>query len=342
MLGFRYFKATPSSYIVRYRNGAAVREGAGPSFLYFEPNTSIVAIPLESVDVPFVFNEVSADFQQVTVQGQVTYRVANPRALAGLMNFTLNPAGTGYVSDDPQKLSPRVVNGVQVQVRSLLQQQSLQTLLQKSDELVGVVRERLRVAESFTAMGLEVVDLAILAIRPTPEASRALEARVREEILKTADDAIYVRRHAAIAQERSIKENELNTEIAVETKKREIRETQLEAERSVLAKRIEIQQQEIAGEVDLEKRNEELTALRAANAKVDSDSKAYGLSATMQVMGSVDPKVLQALALGSVEPGTLIASAFQAIAERADKIGELNISPDLLQSLTRKAAGSKG
>ena len=128
----------------------------------------------------------------------------------------------------------------------------------------------------------------------------------------------------------------------LETKKREIRETQLEAERSVLAKRIEIQQQEIAGEVDLEKRNEELTTLRAANAKVDSDSKAYGLSATMQVMGSVDPKVLQALALGSVEPGTLIASAFQAIAERADKIGELNISPDLLQSLTRKAAGSKG
>lgn len=336
MLGIRYFKATPSSYIVRYRNGAAVREGAGPSFFYFEPNTSIVAIPLESIDVPFVFNEVSADFQQVTVQGQVTYRVANPRALAQLMNFTLNPAGAGYLSDDPQKLSPRVVNAVQVQVRSLLQQQPLKTLLQQSDELVGVVRERLRVAESFTAMGLELVDLAILAIRPTPETSRALEARVRESILKDADDAIYARRHSAIAQERSIKENELNTEIAVETKKREIRETQLDAERAVLAKRIEIQQQEIAGKVELEKRNETLTALRATNAKVESDSKGYALNALMQVVQKADPRVIQALSLDG-EPGALIAAAFQNLAERAEKIGELNISPELLQALTKKA-----
>jgi len=37
-----------------------------------------------------------------------------------------------------------------------------------------------------------------------------------------------------VEQERGIKENELQTEVAVETKKRQIRETQMDAERAVL------------------------------------------------------------------------------------------------------------
>ena len=45
----------------------------------------IVLVPLSSVDVPFVFNEVSSDFQEVTIQGQLTYRVADPKQLARLL-----------------------------------------------------------------------------------------------------------------------------------------------------------------------------------------------------------------------------------------------------------------
>ncbi len=74
------------------------------------------------------------------------------------------------------------------------------------------------------ALGLEILGLAILAIRPNADTARALEARAREEILKEADDAIYARRNASVEQERIIKENELSTEIAIENKKREIRE----------------------------------------------------------------------------------------------------------------------
>ena len=38
-------------------------------------------------------------------------------------------------------------------------------------------------------------------------------------------------------------------------------------------------------------------------------------------------------AAAGMEPGQLIAQAFGGIAERAEKIGELNVSPDLLNSL---------
>ena len=57
-------------------------------------------------------------------------------------------------------------------------------------------------------------------------------------MFREADEAIYARRNSAVEQERAIKENELNTEIAVENKKRQIRETQMDAERAAYSSRM--------------------------------------------------------------------------------------------------------
>lgn len=342
MFGFRYVKTNPSTYVIQYRSGKIVREGAGLSFFCYTPTASLVSVPLESVDVPFVFNEVTRDFQTVTVQGQVAYRVDEPKTLAALMNFTLKPDGK-HVSDDPTKLPQRVINAVQVQLRSLLQGQTMEELLRSSVSLVQTVVVGLRKPDSLPSLGLTLVNLSILAVKPNPETSRALEAEVREQILKRADDAVYVRRNAAIEQERAVKENELNTEIAVETKKRQIRETQMEAERAVLEKRQQIQDQEMAGHIALEEKNKNLTALRAENARQEADAKAYAMAALMKAVADTDPKVLQVLALGRSDPGAMIALAFQGLAENASKIGELNISPDLLRELTkRKPVATEG
>jgi hypothetical protein len=77
------------------------------------------------------------------------------------------------------------------------------------------------------ALGLEVLGVSVLAIKPTPETARALEAEARETILRTADEAIFSLGNAAVDQERAIREIELDTEDAVELKKRLIRETQM-------------------------------------------------------------------------------------------------------------------
>lgn len=337
MFGYRFVKASPSTYVIQYRNGKAVREGTGLTFWYFAPSATLVSIPLESVDVPFMFREVSSDFQEVTVQGQVAYRVAAPTTLAKLMNFTLKSDGS-YVSEDPTKLPQRVVNAVQVQLRAVLQGQTLQELLRGSDHLVQVVRQGLQRPDGLPGLGLELVNLSILAVKPNPETARALEAQVREQILKQADDATYARRNAAIEQERAVKENELNTEIALEAKKRQIREAQLEAERAVLVRRQAIQDEEMAGRIALEEKNQSLTALRTINARTEADAKAYAIAVSMKAVQGVDAKVLQALLVGQAEPGALIAQAFQGLAENAQRIGELNISPDLLQQLTQPRA----
>ena len=117
----RYFKSDPSTYLFQYRNGTIVREGRGLSFYYFVPNSTLVAIPMASVDQPYMFAEATVDFQEVTIQGRVVYRIKNPERLAKMANFALKSDGMGYVSDDPEKIDNRVLNQVQVTVRSEVQ-----------------------------------------------------------------------------------------------------------------------------------------------------------------------------------------------------------------------------
>ena len=249
--------------------------------------------------------------------GQVTYRVGEPKRLAALLNYTLAPNGQSYASDDPEKLPERVIHVINVLARAELQKLPLREAIRASDELVKAVKAGLVASEEITSLGLEVLGLSILAIKPTPETARALEAETRERLFREADEAIYARRNSAVEQERAIKENELNTEIAVETKKRQIRETQMDAERAVLEKRLQIQAQEMQGRIAHETENEALTELRAANARREADAKAYGMDALVKTVSGVDPKVLQALALGSAAPGAIIAAAFQELAQNA-------------------------
>src|SRR5690242_8783815 len=117
MFGFRFIKAEPTQYVIQFRNGRPVREGAGLAFWYFEATSSIVSVPTESVNEPFIFPEITQDFQEVTVQGQVTYRVADPRKTASLLNFALDRKGR-YASEDPTKLSQRLIDEVQVVMRA--------------------------------------------------------------------------------------------------------------------------------------------------------------------------------------------------------------------------------
>ena len=333
MFGFRFIKVQPTTYLLRYSGGRIVHEGPGLSFFYYAPTTSLVAVPVESADAPFIFEETTVDFQSVTIQGQITYRVADPKRLAALMNFTLDSAGRHYASEDPQKLPQRVVNIVKVLAQAELQKLSLRQAIRASGEIVAGLREGLRTSSEIAQLGLEILSVSILAIKPTPDTARALEAEAREKLLGAADEAIYARRNSAVEQERAIKENELNTEIAVENKKRQIREAQMDAERAVQEKQHQLEESDMEAKTGLEDQRKKLVALASENERAEADVRAYGVAATMKALSDVDPRVLQALAAVDMKPEQLIAVAFQELAERAEKIGELNISPQLLSEL---------
>ena len=311
-----FMKVPPTTYVLEFKSGRIRREGAGLSFFYYAPTTTIVTIPIASTDVPFVFQEATSDFQAVTIQGQFTYRVADPKRLASLLDFSIDKRHA-HCTDDPRKLPERLVHTLQTLTRSITQRLALRDALTSSDAIVAEALAGLKESEAVTTLGVEILSLSVMAITPTPETSRALEAEAREALQRRADEAIYARRNAAVEQERLIKESELNTEIAVETKKRQIRETQM------------------AAEIAVEEQRAQLVDRRVENERKDADSRAYALTESLKPVRDLDWKTLMMLGGNNGDARTMIAMAFQQMAENAQKIGELNISPDLLTALTR-------
>lgn len=167
-------------------------------------------------------------------------------------------------------------------------------------------------------LGVEILNLAILSLKPTPDMAKALEAEAREALNRKSDEAIYTRRNSAIEQERKLKENELRTELLVQTKQRELHERKMEAE------------------IALEKQRAELTDQKSENERKEADSRAYSLKAVIAPVQDLDWRVLMMLNSQGGDASNTIAMAFQELATNATKIGELNISPDLLRSLITK------
>ncbi|MBI3372127.1 MAG: SPFH domain-containing protein [Betaproteobacteria bacterium] len=333
MLGIRFIKTQPTTYVLQYKGGKVVREGTGLSFFYYGPTSTLVAIPVGSKDEGYIFEQVTADFQTVTVQGQVAWRVSEPRKLAAMLNYALTAGGASYASDDPEKLSPRIVKVIEVLSKQAVKDLGLKDALRAADTVAASVMAALRRHPEIGSLGLEILGVSVIAIKPTPETSRALEAEAREAILKAADDAVFLRRNAAVENERAIRESELDTDIAVEQKKRAIRETQMEAEASVQRKQHELRHAAMEADVSLEETRKAFVTRNAENTRTLAEAESHRLVAVMKALHDADPKIVQALASAGMQPNQLIAQAFGGIAEKAEKIGQLNMSPDLLQAL---------
>lgn len=219
---FAYFKAEPTEYILAYSNGRIFRQGAGRAFWYWRPGTSIVLVSLSTTDALFVFNESTNNFQAVTLQGQITYRITAPQTISSLLNFTIDPRARKYMSEDPAKLDQRIINVVQMHTRNELRQYSLEDALRGAEPLARAVLARIQEEQALSAMGIECLSLFFTSIKATPETTKALEAEYREALQKRADQAIYSRRAEAVEQERKIKQNELSTSVDLEQRRQEL------------------------------------------------------------------------------------------------------------------------
>jgi len=232
MLGISYFKAEPTEYARISVGGKTKKEGKGISKMIWQQyRTSVEVVPLSLVEHPFVFNELSGDNQQMSLQGGLVYAVSEPNVMLQRFNFSVDPKTKDYHTDDNTKLPEQITMLAHNKAREIIQGTPLETLIKMGDRLAKEVTASLKVSEELKSLGVNVDMVYFSYIKPNSEIAKAIEAPFRESLLKHADEAIYARRAAAVEQERTIKNNELDTEIALEERKKELLE---EKEKNVL------------------------------------------------------------------------------------------------------------
>jgi len=212
-----------------------------------------------------------------------------------LLNFSLNPRTRAFLAGDPERLANRVANVIQTQTRALIGARTLGEVLADAQNMAGQVLESVRANNLLAALGVELLGVFFVGVKPTPEVSKALEAPFREALLRAADEAVYARRGAAVEEERKIKQSELETDVTLENNRREL---------------IERKGQNATQEAEFRGRALELEA----------GFRARALQAETDVFAGLEPRLVLALAMR--ELGT-----------NAKRIGNLNITPEILASL---------
>ena len=331
MFGLKHIKFDSMTYVMHYKNGEVFREGRGLSFFYFSPNSSIVAIPMGSNDLPFIFNETTSDYQEVTIQGQISYKVSDPKVLADNLDFTVTDKGY-YKNNDIEKLNQRIINEAQTATASFIHSISLKEAIRSAKKIEVNILDGLKKSPAINLLGIEILGASILAIQATPEMARALETETRERLQQEADQAIYERRNFAVEQERKIKESELNTEIAVEEKQKQIAEKKMESDVQKAENDRKLREMQLAADIAVEEQRKLLIEQKTENDKKEAETQGNVLETTLKPYREMDWRVLTALN-NNADPKFNIALAFRQLAENAEKIGNVNISPELLDSI---------
>jgi regulator of protease activity HflC (stomatin/prohibitin superfamily) len=325
------------SYVIKFKNGKVSKEGRGLSFFYFAPNTSIACIPIGSNDLPFIFSETTKDYQTVSIQGQISYKISDPKQLSELLDFTVTERGN-FKKDDTEKLNQRIIGEAQTSTSSYIHELGLKEAIRSAKSIETKISEGVMNSQAISLLGVQVLGVNVLAIKASPEMERALETETRERLQQEADLAIYERRNFAVEQERKIKESELSTEIAVEEKKKQIAEKKMEAEVQQAENDRRLREMKVQADISVENQRKALIEQKSANARKEAEAQGYVLETTLQPYKDLDWKTLMALN-NNGDAKFNIALAFRQLAENAEKIGNLNISPDLLDTLlTEKKA----
>jgi hypothetical protein len=347
MLSIKYYKADASTFVILSSTGRIVKSGRGLSFFYNTVTSSIAAIPTNAQEAPFVFNLQTKDFQDVRIQGQLTFRVTDAVKISEILNFTLNNKADGYVSEDPLRLNDRIIRVAQGLIQNRVQQQSLREVLRSGSDILTFLKNQLPTLESITSTGVEVLEISLTAIKPNIETARALEAEAREAILKEADDAIYLRRISAVEQERSIKDAELQTDLSVQQKQQQIEtdklenmrvlmRSQSETERERITTNMAIKMESLKAEIAQETEKLELVEARTYNQKIETNAAAEAATKQAEAINILSPATLEALSMGNMKSDQLMALAMRTMAQNANKIGSLNFTPDILSQLLEK------
>ena len=221
----------------------------------------------------------------------------------------------------------------QLDTKKALEAATREEILQKQDDAIykrrnaAIEQERV-IKENELNTEIKVAEKE----REKKEKAIAAQMSIQEKtaqanMQKLMDDAKYAEASDKTKKDQELRKTQSNLETSLAS-----HEANAEDWRNAIKWRIEkykVLKEEAAMRLDVEKEESKIK-------KEQADAKAYANEVILKALAAVDRETLHALLVSGMDSKTLIAKAFGDLADNADKIGSLNISPDLLESLTKK------
>ena len=303
MFGYRYIKSKPTDHVILYSGGRVRRQGLGFAGFVFMPFASAAAVPTDARDEIFAVEAMTADYQTITIQGLISYRIKDAAVAAKQQDFSINLL-TGKHNAEPMKqIVERLRAIAQTACRDALVRSTLDAALNKSDELSQIIMRGIGEDKRLASDGIAVDRVLVLALKPTPEIKKALEANLREQLLRQADAAMFERRRAVTADEHDLKLRE-------EANKRELAE------------------RELANEQALEAERRKTAEAKAETMKAEANA-------------SAEASRIKLKPWTEIEPSQIYAMAFKDWANRDTSLTSVSLGADAMERLANQLGAAK-
>lgn len=372
-VGFlKHLRSESNMHIRHFSNGKLKASGKGLAFWFIPIGSSIAEVPTDDRELQFIVQGRSNDYQDVTIQGDIVYRVMDPDCLADRVDFSINIESGLHRNQPIEQLSTLFSGIVQKHAVRHISIRDIKTLLGEGpDKIQRSIEQEIINEPVFTDMGLKVVSLGVKNIKTVPEVEKAMQTPTRERIQQNADEAIFQRRAMAVEKERAIADNELQNKIELATREEKLitqqganerrrieeevsaEETKVKANihRARMEAEAQVSQSKLKAETDSERQRilsqSENKAKRlgaeteAQNRRVKSAAEAEA----RRVEGKAEAEALEAIGLANavgekermkvyetLPPNVVFALALQEIAGKLQTIEHINITPDILKT----------
>jgi regulator of protease activity HflC (stomatin/prohibitin superfamily) len=324
----RHLRAEPNQFILHFRRGRLVRKGIGLAYWFSPLSAAVAQVPAEDCETTFVLSERCDDFQTVTVQCTVTYRISDPERAALRTNFSISLANGSWLEKPLERIAALLSQRAQHPARAYLMGVPIVEAARAGAGLIQQpIEAALRSDPEIEALGIQIVSVQIDRIAPTAELEKAIQTPAREAIQQRADEAVFERRAFAVEKERTIKENELATELELARRQEEL-----------------IRQQGANARLQAQEESE------ADRLRSEAEARRHQIVAEGQAQAS---RLLAAAAAEAEErrvelyraapSNVALGLALQEFARHVQSIQHLNLTPDLvgaaLQQFLRDRAG---
>jgi hypothetical protein len=324
---WRHLRAEPNQHILHFKRGQLVRSGPGVAYWFNPLSAAIAMLPVEDCETTFLLKERSRDFQEVSVQCTLTYRITDPEKAARRVNFSIAQASGAWQEQPLERLASLWAQRAQPPARDYLKAATVEEAVREGAEPIRrAMHEALSRDVDVAAMGLAVVSLQVARVAPSADLEKALQAPTREGIQQRADEAGFARRANAVEKERAIKQNELMTEVDLAQRQAEL-----------LAQQGRNKLQTVQADAESER-----ARVEAELARQELAAKAYAEQIEVRSRGEASATRLKQAALVEAErervaifrdapPGVLLGLSLQELAGKIQTIQHLNLTPDLLR-----------
>lgn len=210
----RHLRAEPNAHVIVFIDGHVKKSGLGLATWFFPLRAAIAEVPTDDRPVALTVHARSADFQDVTVQGVIGYRILDPERAARRIDFSIDLSRGQHLREPLDKIALLLSQVAQEHAAAWIGTTRLTDVLARGTARVReAIHAALSVDPLLAELGIELTSVRVASVVPTPDLERALEAPIREGIQQQADEAAFARRALAVEKERAIQENELQNRI---------------------------------------------------------------------------------------------------------------------------------